>query len=93
MCAKDNYEPPSGALADAINNKFGSLDALQTKMSAMAAGVQGSGWGWLGYDKAKKEIFVTTTSNQDPLVTKGDFVPLLGVDVWEHVSEIDDRLF
>ena len=50
----------------------------------MSAGVQGSGWGWLAYDPAKDSIFVTTTANQDPLVTKGDFVPLLGVDVWEH---------
>ena len=54
------------------------------KMSAMSAGVQGSGWGWLAYDPANDSIFVTTTANQDPLVTKGDFVPLLGVDVWEH---------
>jgi Fe-Mn family superoxide dismutase len=85
MCAKKDYAPPSGALGDAINAEFGSLEALQTKMSAMSAGVQGSGWGWLAYDKAKGKLLVTTTSNQDPLVTKSaDFVPLLGVDVWEH---------
>jgi len=84
MCPKSDYAPPSGALGKKIDETFGSLEALQTKMSGMAAGVQGSGWGWLAYDPAKDSIFVTTTSNQDPLVTKGDFVPLLGVDVWEH---------
>ena len=85
MCAKKDYAPPSGALGDAINAEFGSLEAFQTKMSAISAGVQGSGWGWLAYDKAKKKLLITTTSNQDPLVTKSaDYVPLLGVDVWEH---------
>ena len=84
MCAKKDYEPPSGDLAAAIDKEFGSLDGLIAKMSGMAAGVQGSGWGWLAYDPAKEKIFVTTTSNQDPLVTQGNYVPLLGVDVWEH---------
>ena len=37
-------EPPSGALAKAIDNEFGSLEQLITKMSAAGAGVQGSGW-------------------------------------------------
>merc|ERR1719352_1525838 len=73
-----------GPLGAKIDETFGSLEALQTKMSAMSAGVQGSGWGWLAYDPAKDSIFVTTTSNQDPLVTQGNYVPLLGVDVWEH---------
>ncbi|QDZ17681.1 manganese superoxide dismutase [Chloropicon primus] len=84
MCPKSDYAPPSGALGKKIDETFGSLEALETKMSAMAAGVQGSGWGWLAYDPAKDNIFVTTTSNQDPLVTQGNYVPLLGVDVWEH---------
>lgn len=87
MCPKSDYAPPSGALGAKIDETFGSLEALQTKMSAMSAGVQGSGWGWLAYDPAKDSIFVTTTSNQDPLVTQGNYVPLLGVDVWEHACE------
>ncbi len=57
-----------------------------SQLSAMSAGVQGSGWGWLGYDPAKDKLFLSTTSNQDPLVTQGAVVPLLGIDVWEHVS-------
>eukprot|EP00245_Coleochaete_scutata_P015585 TRINITY_DN7021_c0_g1_i1.p1 TRINITY_DN7021_c0_g1~~TRINITY_DN7021_c0_g1_i1.p1 ORF type:complete len:233 (-),score=49.08 TRINITY_DN7021_c0_g1_i1:340-1038(-) len=78
-------EPPSGPLASAIEQEFGSLDNFITKFNAAGAGVQGSGWAWLGYDKSLKRIFIDTTSNQDPLTTKGGhLVPLLGVDVWEH---------
>lgn len=76
-------EPPQGALASAIEKEFGSLDAFITKFSTTAAAVQGSGWGWLGLDKEKSRLVITTTANQDPLSTKG-LVPLLGVDVWEH---------
>jgi Fe-Mn family superoxide dismutase len=44
-------------------------------------GVQGSGWGWLGYNTAKKRVEIATCANQDPLTS---LVPLLGIDVWEH---------
>ncbi|KAJ3190349.1 Superoxide dismutase [Mn], mitochondrial [Gaertneriomyces sp. JEL0708] len=74
-------EPPKGALLNAINQEFGSLDEFQKKFSAQSAAVQGSGWGWLGFNKATKRVEIATTANQDPLTT---LVPLLGVDVWEH---------
>ncbi|TPX61087.1 hypothetical protein PhCBS80983_g01369 [Powellomyces hirtus] len=74
-------EPPKGALANAINADFGSLDEFKTKFAAQTAAVQGSGWGWLGYNKATKKLEIVTTANQDPLLTH---TPLLGVDVWEH---------
>jgi hypothetical protein len=59
------------------------LDNLIAKMSASGAGVQGSGWVWLGLIKDSKLLKVETTANQDPLAAKG-LVPLLGIDVWEH---------
>ena len=74
---------PSEALELDIKKYFGSMDALIQKMSAETVAIQGSGWGWLGYDKASKKIITTTCANQDPLSTKG-LVPLLGIDVWEH---------
>ncbi|KAL1559385.1 aspartate--tRNA ligase msd1 [Salvia divinorum] len=78
-------EPPHGSLGWAIDNNFGSFEALRQKMTAEGAAVQGSGWVWLGLDKEFKRLVVETTSNQDPLVTKGaSLVPLLGIDVWEH---------
>jgi superoxide dismutase, Fe-Mn family len=45
--------------------------------------VQGSGWGWLGYNTASKKLEIATTANQDPLLS---IVPLLAVDVWEVIS-------
>lgn len=39
-------------------------------MNTKTAAVQGSGWGWLGYDKGKKRLEVVTTANQDPLLSK-----------------------
>eukprot|EP00842_Homolaphlyctis_polyrhiza_P004174 jgi/Hompol1/4758/HPOL_001840-RA len=69
------------ALLAAINKDFGSLDAFQKAFAVQAAGVQGSGWGWLGYNKAAGRLEIATTANQDPLT---HLVPLLGVDVWEH---------
>jgi len=74
---------PSGALSEAIDKEFGSFEAFQEKFNAKTAAVQGSGWGWLGYNKAMKRLQIATCSNQDPLSTQG-LIPILGVDVWEH---------
>jgi hypothetical protein len=52
--------------------------------------VQGSGWGWLGYDQAKGRVAIATTANQDPCVTTG-LVPLLGIDIWEHAYYLQVR--
>ncbi|TIB74688.1 manganese and iron superoxide dismutase [Wallemia mellicola] len=72
---------PTGALADQINKDFGSFDTLKTKLNTATAGIQGSGWGWLGYNKEAKRLEIATTANQDPLT---HLVPLLGIDIWEH---------
>lgn len=75
--------PPQGKLAEAINAEFGSLEKFIENFSAKTVGIQGSGWGWLGFNKAKNRLELATCDNQDPLSTKG-LVPLLGIDVWEH---------
>eukprot|EP00401_Gymnodinium_catenatum_P012133 CAMPEP_0117506804 /NCGR_PEP_ID=MMETSP0784-20121206/26098_1 /TAXON_ID=39447 /ORGANISM="" /LENGTH=103 /DNA_ID=CAMNT_0005302291 /DNA_START=286 /DNA_END=597 /DNA_ORIENTATION=+ len=67
-----------------IESQYGSLEDFQTKMAAATVAVQGSGWGWLGYDKVNKKLSITTTFNQDPLEATTGLVPLLGIDVWEH---------
>ncbi|XP_052625696.1 superoxide dismutase [Mn], mitochondrial [Lactuca sativa] len=78
-------EPPHGSLGLAINQSFSSVEKLIAKMNTKGAAVQGSGWVWLAVDKELKRLVVETTSNQDPLVTKGpSLVPLLGIDVSEH---------
>lgn len=74
---------PTGELAEAINTAFGSFEEFKTKFNTTTAPIQGSGWGWLGYNKATGGLEIATCANQDPLSTTG-LVPLLGVDVWEH---------
>ncbi len=73
---------PSGELADAINEKFGSFEAFKEKLSGAAAGQFGSGWGWLVV-KGDGSLDVYGTANQDSPYMSGD-TPILGVDVWEH---------
>jgi Fe-Mn family superoxide dismutase len=80
---KGGGELPTGQLMDAIQEEFGSLQNFIDKFSAMTTAIQGSGWGWLGFDKTTGHLRMTTCSNQDPLSLTG-FVPLLGIDVWEH---------
>ncbi|MCJ1265291.1 hypothetical protein MMC22_005166 [Lobaria immixta] len=75
-------EPPSGKLAEAIQQTYGSVEALQKLFGQKLAGIQGSGWAWLVKDTETGGIGVKTYANQDPVV--GQFVPLLGIDAWEH---------
>lgn len=82
--SKGGGAPPEGALAAAIDAQFGSLDAMQKKLTAMTVAVQGSGWGWLGYDKVQGKLTLATCANQDPLEATTGLVPLFGIDVWEH---------
>jgi len=81
--SKGGGAPPTGALAAAIDAKFGSLDALKENLTAMTVAVQGSGWGWLGCD-ASGALALATCANQDPLQATTGLVPLFGIDVWEH---------
>ncbi len=74
---------PEGALAAALAKDFGSVESFIEKMSAQTTAIQGSGWGWLGYNKESKKMSITVCANQDPLSTQG-LIPLLGIDVWEH---------
>jgi Fe-Mn family superoxide dismutase len=76
-------QPPAGDLADSINQEFGSLQNLVDQFSTKTVAIQGSGWGWLGYNKVKDRLEIAICENQDPLSIKG-LVPLLGIDVWEH---------
>lgn len=75
-------EPPSGPLGKKIQETYGGLEELKKVMNAKLAGIQGSGWAWLAKDKETGDIAVRTYANQDPVV--GQFVPLLGIDAWEH---------
>src|SRR5271156_6822748 len=76
---------PSGDLEKAINDTFGSLDALKEKMNTAGATRFGSGWAWLLVNDGK--LHVSSTPNQDnPLMDVAEVkgTPILGIDVWEH---------
>ena len=74
-------QTPSGALLDAINADFGSLDELKAKLDTAAKTRFGSGWAWLVVNNGKLEV--VSTANQDNPISDG-LTPLLGIDVWEH---------
>ena len=76
---------PTGALAEAINITFGSLDEMKTKFNTAGATRFGSGWAWLSVSGGK--LVVSSTPNQDnPLMDIAEVkgTPILGMDVWEH---------
>lgn len=73
----------ASSLAEAISKQFGSKEKFIEQFSQKAVAIQGSGWAWLGFNKAKNALEIQTCDNQDPLSIKG-LIPLLGVDVWEH---------
>jgi len=70
-----------GTLESKIKEDFGGLDQLKKELNTKTAAVQGSGWGWLGYNKSTKKLEIVTTPNQDPLLSH---VPIVGIDIWEH---------
>ena len=74
---------PTGAIADAINDSFGSFAEFKELFSSKTAPIQGSGWGWLVYNPNSGKIEYKAMSNQTSPRTEG-LVPLLGLDVWEH---------
>lgn len=80
-----NSGAPSGKLAEAINQTFGSVDAMKEKVNAAGTTRFGSGWAWLLVKDGKLEV--SSTPNQDnPLMDVAEVkgAPVLGIDVWEH---------
>jgi Fe-Mn family superoxide dismutase len=73
---------PTGAIADAINEAFGSFDAFKQQFNDAGTKRFGSGWAWL-VRTAEGKLQVTSTANQDNPMSEGSF-PILGNDVWEH---------
>ena len=81
MMSPNGGGEPTGKLADAIKQTFGSFDAFKDEFKKAATTRFGSGWAWLV--KEGDQLKVTSTANQDSPVMFGQ-MPLLGLDVWEH---------
>jgi superoxide dismutase, Fe-Mn family len=73
---------PTGELANAINQTFGSLDAFKTAVNDAGTKRFGSGWAWLVVAQGGA-LQVLSTANQDSPLMDGQY-PVLGNDVWEH---------
>jgi Fe-Mn family superoxide dismutase len=77
----DGGGEPEGDLKAAIDEAFGSLDELKSRVNDAGVKRFGSGWTWLVYDGTGLTVY--STANQDsPLMQSHE--PLLGIDVWEH---------
>ena len=73
-----------GELAEAIKQSFGSFEEMKEKLNELSIGQFGSGWGWLSANKEGK-LKLSSTPNQDnPLMENDGYVPIFGIDVWEH---------
>ena len=93
MCPQaDSAMPESGPLFDALIEGWGSIDNFISVFNSRTAAIQGSGWGWLVYNKRKDALSYRTAANQDPITDVSPYVvPIIGIDVWEHAYYLDYR--
>ena len=74
---------PTGAVADALGEFFGSFDAFKKQFTAAANGIQGSGWAMLVWDTLGKRLNLHQLYDQQANVPVGQ-LPILQLDMWEH---------
>ena len=78
---------PSGALAGAIREQFGSFEDFKKEFNTAAVTLFGSGWAWLAKDQSDRLVILKESNAGNPL--KAGLVPLVGFDVWEHSYYLD----
>jgi Fe-Mn family superoxide dismutase len=78
---KNGGGEPSGRLAEAITEEFGSFPAFRERFARVANAHLGSGWAWLV--RARNRLVVYSLPNEDSPLTAGE-IPILGLDLWEH---------
>lgn len=78
-----NSGQPTGAIAEEINQTFGSFDAFKQEFNKAGGDRFGSGWVWL-VRNPQGQLEIKTTQNQDNPISEGNYYPILGNDVWEH---------
>ncbi len=84
----DGGDRPTGELAAAIDEFFGSFDAFQAQFSANAIAVQGSGWSVLAWDSLGQKLAMFQLYDQQGNITLG-LAPIVLLDCWEHAYYLD----
>lgn len=85
--SKEGKKIPSGELANAINQQFGSFENFKNEFSKAAVGLFGSGWAWLSINKEGKLVITQESNAGNPL--RNGLKPILTCDVWEHAYYLD----
>ena len=81
-------DKPTGELAAAIDNFFGSFDAFRAHFTASALGIQGSGWSILVWDILGQKLLIEQLYDHQGNLSVGS-IPLLMLDMWEHAFYLD----
>lgn len=79
---------PEGELKSAIDEFFGSFDKFQAHFTAVAMGIQGSGWAVLSYDPIGAQLVIQQLFDQQGNTAQGT-IPVLQLDMWEHAFYLD----
>ncbi|MGJ9495323.1 superoxide dismutase [Actinotignum sp. GS-2025a] len=79
---------PEGELAEAIKDSFGDFATFQKQFTAVATGIQGSGWAVLGYDSVAGKLVIYQMYDQANNVPAG-VLPVFQLDMWEHAFYLD----
>ncbi|GAB2956920.1 superoxide dismutase [Amycolatopsis acidiphila] len=88
ILSPEGGDKPTGELAQAIDDAFGSWDKFQAQFTAVATTIQGNGWAALSWDPVGKTLITQQLrDHHNNLVLPT--VPILLVDVWEHAFYLD----
>ncbi|GGA59873.1 superoxide dismutase [Pseudoclavibacter endophyticus] len=79
---------PEGSIKTALDEQFGGLEKFKEQFTAVALGVQGSGWAVLGYDQTGGNLTTFQLFDQQGNIPFG-VTPILQLDVWEHAYYLD----
>ena len=86
----DGGDKPTGELAAALDESFGSFDAFRAHFTAVATTIQGSGWAILGWDTLGEQLLIHQLYDQQANLPAGQ-IPIVMLDMWEHAFYLQYR--
>jgi Fe-Mn family superoxide dismutase len=88
ILSPEGGDKPTGELAQAIEDSFGSWDKFQAQFTAVATTIQGNGWAALSWDPIGKTLITQQLRDHHNNLILST-IPILLVDVWEHAFYLD----